>query len=76
MLNNLNRCIVSTRKDYILKFLKQNANTEYTAEEIAKHITFHSTPHQVASAIQTMLPWDKRQLNIDKTHHPFLYSYI
>ena len=77
MSKNLDRCISATRRDKVLSFLRQNIAQEYTASEIAQQIgsTF-TTAYQVSSAIQHMLPWDKRRININRSQNPYKYSYI
>lgn len=77
MPENLDRCITATMRHNILSFLELHSNREYTACQIAQQISLPlTTPYQVASAIQHMPSWDKRQINIDRTTHPYKYSFI
>ena len=77
MSKNLDRCISATRRSHILSFLQQNTDQEYTACQIAQQIgSAFTTAYQVASAIQHMLPWDIRHININRSQHPYKYSYV
>ena len=77
MSKRLDICISATIRNNVLSFLLQNIGQEYTATEIAHQISLPlATSYQVASAIQHMLSWDKRHIYINRSQHPYKYSFV
>ena len=70
----LDSILSHTRRSRVINFLKSHRQ-EYTAKEIAGNISFSSTSQQIVSAIRYMNPFEKRHININKSQHPFKYSY-
>ena len=70
----LDSILSHTNGTLVLDFLK-NHRQEYTAKEIAQNITNPFTSRQVAGAIRNMYFFEKRFININKSQHPFKYSY-
>jgi len=71
----LDSVLVHTNGSIVLDFLK-NHRQEYGAKEIADNITIPFTSQQVVGAIRNLNVCDKQHININKSQHPFKYSYI
>ena len=77
MPENLDRCITATMRNSILSFLRHHIGQEYTASEISQQISLPlATPYQVASVIQHMPAWNKWHININRSQHPYKYSFV